>query len=56
MVAKVILTLVWAAVLVLANMALDSAWAQYVATFALGGIYAFAMSKVARARRRADRD
>lgn len=44
--AKVLITLVWAGVLVLANKMLDSAqWAQYVATFALGGIYAFIMSK-----------
>ncbi|MFH9005766.1 hypothetical protein ACH4E5_21370 [Streptomyces afghaniensis] len=44
--AKVLITLVWAAVLVLANKLLDSTqWAQYAVTFALGGIYAFIMSK-----------
>ena len=44
--AKVLITLVWAGVLVLANKLLDSMqWAQYVATFVLAGIYALIMSK-----------
>ncbi|MFE0254398.1 hypothetical protein [Streptomyces sp. NPDC059010] len=49
--AKILITLVWAGVLVLANKLLDSTqWAQYVVTFALAGIYAFIMSKAGSSR------
>lgn len=45
--AKVVFTLLWAGVLIAANKSLDNiTWAQYLATFLLGGIYAVALSKV----------
>ncbi|MEU9164299.1 hypothetical protein AB0D29_29020 [Streptomyces sp. NPDC048424] len=45
--AKIVFTLVWGVVLVMTNRALeDATWAQYLATFLLGGIYALALSKV----------
>ncbi|MFI1285326.1 hypothetical protein ACH4U5_32005 [Streptomyces sp. NPDC020858] len=45
--AKIAFTLVWGVVLVMTNRALqDATWAQYLATFILGGIYALALSKV----------
>lgn len=44
---KIAFTLLWGAVLVAANRALqDATWAQYLVTFLLGGIYALALSKV----------
>ncbi|MFD6972406.1 hypothetical protein [Streptomyces sp. NPDC059979] len=45
--AKIAFTLVWGVALVMTNRALqDTTWAQYLATFILGGIYALALSKV----------
>ncbi|MER5773290.1 hypothetical protein ABT144_03135 [Streptomyces sp. NPDC002039] len=45
--AKIVFTVLWVAVLVLANRSLhDTAWAQYLATFLLGGLYALAVGKV----------
>ncbi|MFD7499461.1 hypothetical protein [Streptomyces sp. NPDC059850] len=45
--AKIVFTLLWAGVLIAASRALDDvAWAQYLAIFALGGLYAFAINKV----------
>ncbi|MFD3682300.1 hypothetical protein [Streptomyces sp. NPDC058613] len=47
MMAKIAFTLLWVVALVLANRILeDVVWAQYLATFVLGGIYALALSKV----------
>lgn len=47
MMAKILATLVWAAVLVGANKLLDGVeWAQYVATFVLGGAYVLLINKV----------
>ncbi len=44
---KIAFTLVWAGILIAANRALDDVtWAQYLATFALGGIYALALSRL----------
>lgn len=49
--AKIAFTLLWAAVLIAADRALDEVtWAQYLATFALAGIYAFAVNKLPDAR------
>ncbi|MEU1312106.1 hypothetical protein ABZ419_24855 [Streptomyces cinnamoneus] len=48
---KIIVTLAWAAVLVGANKLLSEIdWAQYVAIFLLGGVYALLMSKLSKAR------
>ncbi|MFB8397992.1 hypothetical protein [Streptomyces yangpuensis] len=45
--AKIAFTLAWGVALVVTNRALqDATWAQYVATFLLGGAYALALSKV----------
>ncbi|MEU4728704.1 hypothetical protein [Streptomyces sp. NPDC023588] len=45
--AKIVFTLLWVGVLIVANRALDDiTWAQYLATFLLGGAYALALSKV----------
>ncbi|MEU6312740.1 hypothetical protein [Streptomyces sp. NPDC047014] len=45
--AKIAFTLAWVVVLVVTNRALqDHTWAQYAATFILGGAYALALSKV----------
>lgn len=45
--AKIVFTVLWVAVLVLVNRSLhDTVWAQYLATFLLGGLYALALSKV----------
>ncbi len=45
--AKIAFTLAWGITLVVTNRALqDVTWAQYVATFLLGGAYALALSKV----------
>ncbi|MEN8652552.1 hypothetical protein ABCR94_18595 [Streptomyces sp. 21So2-11] len=47
MIAKIIVTLVWAACLILLNRALvDITWAQYVATFVMAGIYSLVLSKM----------
>lgn len=47
MMAKIIVTLVWAAVLVVVNkLLIDIEWAQYVATFLLGGVYVLLMNKM----------
>ncbi|MFF9980908.1 hypothetical protein [Streptomyces erythrochromogenes] len=44
--AKIAFTLAWGVVLVVTNRALqDVTWAQYVATFLLGGAYALTLSK-----------
>ncbi|MEV7510665.1 hypothetical protein ACIPRL_34235 [Streptomyces sp. NPDC090085] len=44
---KIAFTLAWGVILVATNRALqDATWAQYVATFILGGAYALALSKV----------
>ncbi|MEU4358406.1 hypothetical protein ACFYNW_22390 [Streptomyces virginiae] len=45
--AKIAFTLVWGVVLVTTNRVLqDTTWAQYAATFILGGAYALALSKL----------
>ncbi|MEX2985653.1 hypothetical protein [Streptomyces sp. C36] len=47
MMAKIIATLVWAAVLVGANKLLSGTdWAQYAVTFILGGVYVLLMNKM----------
>jgi hypothetical protein len=49
MTAKILATLAWAAVLVGANKLLTGIdWAQYVATFILGGAYVLLMNKVSK--------
>lgn len=53
MIAKIIITLVWAACLILVNKALsDVTWAQYVATFVMAGAYSLLLSKMPSARSR----
>ncbi|MGW2990070.1 hypothetical protein [Streptomyces goshikiensis] len=45
--AKIAFTFLWVTILVIVNKALDDiTWAQYVATFLLGGLYAILLSKV----------
>ncbi|MFH8571662.1 hypothetical protein [Streptomyces sp. NPDC017993] len=45
--AKIVFTLLWAGLLIAVNRALDDVtWAQYLATFALAGMYAFGINKV----------
>ncbi|MGW0749491.1 hypothetical protein [Streptomyces sp. NPDC002587] len=45
--AKIAFTLVWGVVLVMINRAFqDVTWAQYLATFLMGGVYALALAKV----------
>ncbi|MFG2295453.1 hypothetical protein [Streptomyces sp. NPDC048603] len=45
--ARIVFTLAWAGLLIAANKALDDVvWAQYLATFALGGLYAIALTRV----------
>lgn len=45
--AKIAFTLLWAGVVIAVNRALDDTiWAQYLALFVLGGIYAFTVNKV----------
>ncbi|GAA2296998.1 hypothetical protein OHT20_18435 [Streptomyces caniferus] len=45
--AKIAFTLLWAGVVIAVNRALDDViWAQYLALFVLGGIYAFTVNKV----------
>ncbi|MCX4640848.1 hypothetical protein HEP86_21505 [Streptomyces sp. RPA4-5] len=40
-------TVLWAGVVAVVNRALDDVtWAQYLAIFALGGVYAFTVNKV----------
>ncbi|MEU0255754.1 hypothetical protein ABZ299_25410 [Streptomyces sp. NPDC006184] len=47
MTAKIVVTLVWVAVLIGVNKLLDGTdWAQYVATFVLAGAYALLIDKV----------
>lgn len=47
MTAKILVTLVWVAVLIGVNkMLTDTEWAQYVATFVLAGGYALLIDKV----------
>ncbi|WP_159029265.1 hypothetical protein [Streptomyces viridochromogenes] len=49
MTAKILVTLAWAAVLVGANKLLTGTeWAQYVATFVLGGAYVLLINKVSK--------
>ncbi|MFC6064874.1 hypothetical protein [Streptomyces ochraceiscleroticus] len=49
--AKIVFTLLWAGVLIAVNKLLDDVtWAQYLATFVLAGMYAFAVTKVPGAR------
>jgi hypothetical protein len=44
---KIAFTLFWAGLLIAANRVLDGViWAQYLATFALAGMYAYAISNV----------
>ncbi|MGW8556246.1 hypothetical protein [Streptomyces tubercidicus] len=45
--AKIAFTVLWAGVLMVVDRALDGViWAQYLAIFALGGIYAFTVNKL----------
>ncbi|MEU5810410.1 hypothetical protein [Streptomyces sp. NPDC047718] len=45
--AKTVFTILWAALLIVVNQVLhDNIWAQYAATFLLGGCYALAFAKV----------
>ncbi|MCF3148008.1 hypothetical protein [Streptomyces platensis] len=45
--AKIVFTLLWAGVVVAVNSVLDDVtWAQYLALFVLGGMYAFTVNKV----------
>ncbi|MFD0268834.1 hypothetical protein ACFVGY_20030 [Streptomyces sp. NPDC127106] len=45
--AKIVFTLLWAAVLIVVNQVLHgNVWGQYLSTFLLGGIYALALAKV----------
>ncbi|MEJ8639775.1 hypothetical protein [Streptomyces sp. MS2.AVA.5] len=51
MIAKILVTLVWAACLILLNKALsDVTWAQYVATFVMAGLYSLVLSKMTGSR------
>ncbi|KOG49698.1 hypothetical protein [Streptomyces decoyicus] len=44
---KIVFTVLWAGVVIAVNSVLDDfIWAQYLSTFALGGIYAFTVDKV----------
>ncbi|WP_327704010.1 hypothetical protein [Streptomyces decoyicus] len=45
--AKIVFTVLWAGVVIAVNSMLDDfIWAEYLSTFALGGIYAFTVDKV----------
>ncbi|MDO0913577.1 hypothetical protein QQM39_22855 [Streptomyces sp. DT2A-34] len=57
MTAKILVTLAWAAVLVGANKLLaGTEWAQYVATFVLGGAYVLLINKVSKPPARNDQN
>ncbi|WP_407551051.1 hypothetical protein QOM21_17030 [Streptomyces sp. Pv4-95] len=45
--AKIAFTVFWAGLLIVVNKVLDEAtWAQYLATFVLAGMYAYAIGKM----------
>ena len=45
--AKIVFTIFWAGLLIAANRVLDEiTWAQYLATFVLAGMYAYAINKM----------
>ncbi|MFF8786508.1 hypothetical protein [Streptomyces sp. NPDC015125] len=55
--AKIVFTVLWAGVVIAVNRVLDDVtWAQYLAIFALGGIYAFTVNKVPGPRGKSTRE